>query len=101
MTTATYTRQNVAVSPVTLPHRSVEIDNLPSAEQQAVALMTFIAGMAVDKETEAAIRAEQEEYRRQLNAYLRNKYGDEYADVDELGFESSCMGLRADHNHIF
>ena len=60
-----------------------------------------MAGMAVDKEAEAAIKAEQEEYRRQLNAYLRNKYGDEYADVDELGFETSCMGLRADHNHIF
>ena len=101
MTTAAFTRQDLAVSPTSLPHCSVEINNLPSAEQQAVALMTFMAGMAVDKEIEAAIRAEQEEYRRQLNAYLRNKYGDEYADVDELGFESSCMGLRADHNHIF
>ncbi len=63
--------------------------------------MAFMAGIAVDKELEAAIKAEQEEYRRQLNAYLCNKYGDEYADVDELGFETSCMGPRADHNHIF
>ena len=101
MTTATYTRQDVTISPVTLPHRSVENDNVPSAEQKAVALMAFMAGMTVDKEAEAAIKAEQEEYRRQLNAYLWNKYGDEYADVDELGFETSCMGLRADHNHIF
>ena len=101
MTTAVYTRLDMAVSTTALPHRSVESDNVPSAEQQAVALMAFMAGMAVDKEAEAAIKAEQEEYRRQLNAYLRNKYGDEYADVDELGFETSCMGLRADHNHIF
>ena len=101
MTTATYTRHDVAFSPATLPHRSVEIDNLPSSEQQAVAFVTFMARMAVDKETGAALRAEQEEYCRQLSAYLRNRDGDEYADVDELGFESSCMGLRADHNHIF
>lgn len=101
MTTAVYTRQDMAVPTTALPHRSVESDNVTSAEQHAVALMAFMAGMAVDKEAEAAIRAEQEEYRRQLNAYLRNKYGDEYADVDELGFETSCMGLRADHNHIF
>ena len=101
MTTAVYTRQDMAVSTTTLPHCSVESDNVPGAEKQAVALMAFMAGMAVDREAEAAIRAEQEEYRRQLNAYIRNRYGDEYADVDELGFEHSCMGLRADHNHIF
>ena len=72
-----------------------------SAEQQAVALRTFMASMAFEKDTEAIIKAELEEYRIQLNAYLRNRYGDEYADVDELGFETSGMGLRADHNHIF
>lgn len=101
MTTAVYTRQDMAVSTTSLPLSSVESDNVPGAEQQAVALMAFMAGMAVEKEAEAAIKAEQEEHRRQLNAYIRNRYGDEYADVDELGFEHSCMGLRADHNHIF
>ena len=101
MTTAVYTRQEMTVPTTSLPHRSVESDNVPSAEQQAGALMAFMAGLSVDKEAEAAIRAEQEEYRRQLNAYIRNRYGDECADVDELGFETSCMGLRADHNHIF
>ena len=94
-------RQDWAASSAALPHCPIESDILPSAEQQAVVLMTFMSRMAVDKEAEAAISAEQEEYRRQFNAYLRNRYGDEYANVDELGFESSCMGFRADHNHIF
>ena len=86
MTTAVYTRQDMAVSTTPLPLCSVESDNVSGIEQQAVALMAFMVGMAVDNEAEAAIRAEQEEYRRQLNAYIRNRYGDEYADVDELGF---------------
>ena len=76
MTTAVYTRQDLAVSTTSLPLCSVESDYVPGAEQQAVTLMAFMAGMAVDKEAEAAIRAEQEEYRRQLNAYIRNRYGD-------------------------
>lgn len=33
--------------------------------------------------------------------YSRNKYGDEYAYIDDLGFEDSCMGNLADNNHIF
>lgn len=33
--------------------------------------------------------------------YSRNKYGDEYAYIDNLGFEGSCMGNLADYNHIF
>ena len=37
----------------------------------------------------------------ELNEYAINKYGDEYAYEDELGFETSYMGPRADHNHIF
>jgi hypothetical protein len=49
----------------------------------------------------AACKAGQKELGLQRNAYLRNKYGDEYACADELGFETSFMGLRADRNHIF
>ncbi len=37
----------------------------------------------------------------QNNPYYLNKYGDDYACCDDLGFEISYMGSRADHNHIF
>ena len=37
----------------------------------------------------------------QNNPYYLNKYGDDYACCDDLGFERSYMGSRADHNHIF
>ncbi|MBR5175067.1 MAG: hypothetical protein IKW89_03940 [Bacteroidales bacterium] len=36
----------------------------------------------------------------QNNPYYLNKYGDDYACCDDLGFERSYMGSRADHNHI-
>lgn len=35
------------------------------------------------------------------NPYYINKFGDEYAFVDELGFEHSYMGPRADMNHLY
>ena len=35
------------------------------------------------------------------NPYYLNKYGDDNSSCDELGFERSYMGSRADHNHIF
>lgn len=35
------------------------------------------------------------------NDYYMNKFGDEYAYTDDLGFEVSCMGPYADYNHIF
>ena len=101
MTPAFYFQQDLDASPAVLSLRAVESEALACAEQKAAALMTFMASMAVDKDAEAAVRAEQEEFRRQRNAYLRNKYGDEYAGVDELGFETTCMGLRADQNHVF
>jgi len=39
--------------------------------------------------------------RHEVYANYQNRYGGEYALVDELGFETSHMGARADLNHIF
>ena len=36
-----------------------------------------------------------------VEAYARNKYGDEYVSEDELGFEVTYMGDPADHNHLY
>ena len=77
-----------------LTHHSLESADLSKAGQQDVTLLSVMAGMA-------ACKAGQKELGLQRNAYLRNKYGDEYACADELGFETSFMGLRADRNHIF
>lgn len=35
------------------------------------------------------------------NDYYMNKFGDEYAYTNDLGFEASCMGSYSDFNHIF
>ena len=100
MTTVTCTRTDMA-APSAAIHHYDESDNLPVVSEEAVAMMAFMACVTIEKETDTAVEAGREESRMQLDAYLRNKYGDEYADVDGLGFETSRMGLRADHNHIF
>ena len=47
------------------------------------------------------IAKETESFSAMVRTYEKNKYGDEYADTNGLGFEPSYMGVRADYNHIF
>ena len=101
MTTATYNRRSlgigediIAASPI-----DVRIESDASPEEISSFLISLAALIGNDG-------AESEESSRGYNpleaaAYYRNKYGDEYAFVDELGIEPSYMGLRADHNHVF
>ena len=100
MTTAAHTRQGTAVaSPLT--HYLDESTIAPGIEKQALAFMAFSACIAIKTETCVNTGKDTRRPSLEAQAYLANKFGDDESCADELGFESTWMGLRADHNHIF
>ena len=103
MTTAVYNRQSIAggadiraYSPI-----SVRIESEAGADEISAFLVTIANALVTAQTTRAAVPAIAPAGRLEDNPYYLNKYGDEYAYVDELGFEASYMGPRADLNHIF
>ena len=102
MTTAVYSnRQNIGSEGIlsTLSPINVRIESDARPEEISSFLISLAASI---KETE---KPRQETLARpgfETTAYAySHKNYDEYAYCDELGFESSYMGARADHNHIF
>ena len=100
MTTAVYNSPSIGTDTdqMTLSPIDVRIESEASPEEVSqflVSLASLI--LAADTPDDAHATAYDP---REAEAYRLNKYGDEYAFVDELGFETSWMGLRADHNHI-
>ena len=99
MTTAVYNRRSLgndadvlAASPI-----DVRIESEASPEEISQFLISLAAIIGNSKSQDAGMESD----RSLAAAYYRNKFGDEYAFVDEFGIEPSYMGLRADHNHIF
>ena len=94
MTTAVYNRQSLGAYSGMLSFPSIEVRVESEATPAEIAL--FLNTLAtVIKETPKIEKVD-------LTAedYYRNRQGDEYAYCDELGFERSYMGARADFNHI-
>ena len=101
MTTAVYNRQSLdsnagilSLSPI-----DVRIESEASPEE----ISQFLISLAHHITTSNAKVREETFFNEGWDAtdYYRNKYGDSYACCDELGFERSYMGPRADFNHIF
>ena len=103
MTTAVYSnRQNIGSEGIlsTLSPINVRIESDARPEE----ISSFLISLAASIKETAKPRQEtlaRPRFETTAHAYYCNKYGDEYACCDELGFESSYMGARADHNHIF
>ena len=101
MTTAVYNRQNnnaertLSLSPV---HARIEGESNP-ADITAFLLSLSESIKVVEAVPRIGVQAEVRDI--QNNPYYLNKYGDEYACCDDIGFARSYMGSRADHNHIF
>ena len=91
----------MAVSTAALPHYLDESITAPGIEEQALAFMAFSACIAIETETRENTERDSERLSHEAQAYLANKFGDDESCADELGFESTWMGLRADHNHVF
>ena len=101
MTTAVYNRQNnnaehtLSLSPV---HARIEGESNPA---DITAFLVSLAESIKVVETVPQIGVLTVDHDIKNNPYYLNKYGDDYACCDDLGFESSYMGSRADQNHIF
>ena len=101
MTTAVYNRQSLgqdagffSVSPI-----DVRIESEATPEE----ISRFLISLAsfISTQRNEAIEEIDTNVGWDVSDYYCNKYGDEYACCDELGFESSYLGARADFNHIF
>ena len=102
MTTTVYNRRSLGIDDDFLAASSpidvrIESEATPEAISQfLISLAAFIRNSGAGHYEEDRTRDRHEVY-----AYYQNRYGGEYALVDELGFETSHMGARADLNHIF
>ena len=104
MTTAVYNSNNIGLGAGILSTSPISVSIDSDARPEEISLFLNLLAASI-KEVEAE-RTKQENASFVGNdisksAYYLNKYGDEYACCDELGFESSYMGARADFNHIF
>ena len=101
MTAAVYNRQSLgqnagllAVSPIDV---RIESEATPEEISQfLVSLASFISIQGNAAHEEGMHSSEGDGA-----FYLSNKFGDDYACCDVLGFERSYLGPRADFNHIF
>lgn len=101
MTTAVYNRQNNNVERA-LPLSPIDVRI--EGESNPADITAFLVSLAESVkvvETVPQIGVQTVGRDIQNNPYYLNKYGDDYACCDDLGFERSYMGSRADHNHIF
>ena len=101
MTTAVYNRQNNNVERA-LPLSPIDVRI--EGESNPVDITAFLVSLAESVkvvETVPQIGVQTVGRDIQNNPHYLNKYGDDYACCDDLGFERSYMGSRADHNHIF
>ena len=76
-------------------------DDSVSGERPSISLLVSVSGVTANEEAVVTDSSEQEVSLWQSIDYFKNRIGDEYALVDELGFEPSWMGPLADNNHIF
>ena len=101
MTTAVYNRQSISTEGIlsTLSPINVRIESDARPEE----ISSFLISLAASIRETAKPRQEtlaRPKFETTAYAYAHKNY-DEYAYCDELGFESSYMGARADFNHIF
>ena len=101
MTTAVYNRQSlgnnagiISLSPIDV---RIESDATPEEISQ---FLISLASLIRTPNVQVSMESHSGEGWDAAD-YYRNKYGDSYASYDELGFERSYMGPRADFNHIF
>ena len=95
MTTAVYNRQSLGAysDKLLLPNIEVRVESDANPAQIAL-FLSILAG-------EIKKRPQLQPVTWTADDYYRNQQGDEYAYCNELGFERSYMGARADFNHIF
>ena len=101
MTAAVYNRQNNNVKR-TFSHSTIQTRF--ESESNPSDITSFLVSLAESikvVETVPKIGVQTVDHDIKNNPYYLNKYGDDYACCDDLGFESSYMGSRADQNHIF
>lgn len=94
MTTALYSRQNNVLEGIAASHSTISASF--GSEIKPDKISVLVISMATRK-----VQANSLATGIGANAYYLNRFGDEYDCCDELGFESSYMGPRADQNHIF
>ena len=102
MTTAVYSNKSLGINAGILSASRINVSIETDARPEEIS--SFLISLAASiqetvKVKEETATATQDDIT--MSAYYLNKYGDEYAYIDELGFECSYMGSRADHNHIF
>lgn len=102
MTTTMYNRQSAKSSDEILSLSSINTNIENEAKSDEISAFMFSWTESAHKVEESKpTQARNDTACMEENAYFMNKYGDEYVCCDELGFESSHMGPRADNNHIF
>lgn len=106
MTTAVYNRQSLGQSASILSLSPIDVRIESEASPKEIA--QFLFSLATYITALESVEPEDSMYHEPKNAvnwtaddYRANKYGDDYACCDALGFERSYMGSRADFNHIF
>lgn len=106
MTTVVYNRQSLGQRASVLPLTNIDVRIESEATPEEISQFLYsLAAHIIASEKMAQIEplAQDEENLTNWSAedYRRNHDGDEFASCDELGFERSYMGPRADFNHIF
>lgn len=102
MTTTVYNRQSISHEDIlaTLSPINVRIESDARPEEISSFLITLAASIKEEAETKLETNT-YAQFETSAGDYYCNKYGDEFAFCDDLGFENSYMGTRADYNHIF
>ena len=102
MTTSVYNSMNLGLNAGILSTSPISVSIESDARPEEISSFLFSLAATIQENArlkrEAAAAASRD---LMSNPYYLNKYGDDYAYCDELGFESSYMGARADLNHIF
>ncbi len=78
----------------------VNMMNNQNSERSSKNIVIMTAGIIKSSE-KVSFRMEGSGNTWTANDYYMNKFGDEYAYTNDLGFEASCMGSYSDFNHIF
>lgn len=106
MTTAVYNRQSLGQNTGILSLSPIDVRIESEASPKEIAqflfsLATHITALENVEPEEAMCDEPLKAVNWTADDYRANKYGDDYACCNALGFERSYMGSRADFNHVF
>ena len=102
MTTAVYNSNNRGLTTSILSASPINVRIESDARPEEITSFLITLAASIKKEAETKLETNTyAQFETSACDYYCNKYGDEYDYCDNLGFESSYMGDRADFNHIF